>query len=88
MERIDAGQRPFGESPCPPDGTPEQRTFFVLADSRCPDVAVQIFLERMLHRHLVIFPALLVESQPPALALGEVYPSSMNLRLAHLDFIS
>ena len=72
VECIGAGQRPLGELPRPPDGTPEQRPFLVLSDPSRPDVAVEILLERMVRRHLVIFPALLVEPEPPALALGEV----------------
>ena len=44
----------------------------ILADPSRLDVAVQILLERMVHRHLMIFPALLVEPQPPALTLRKI----------------
>ena len=36
------------------------------------DIGVEVLLEGVVHRHLVMLAALLVQPEPPALALGEV----------------
>ena len=51
---------------------PGKRALLVLADPGRLDVGVKVRLERVVHRHLVVLAALLVQPEPPALALGEV----------------
>ena len=50
----------------------KKRALFVLADPCRANVLVEVRLEAMVHRHLVVLTALLVQAKPPALALGEV----------------
>jgi hypothetical protein len=46
------------------------------------DVLIEVRLEAVVHRHLVVLAALLVQPEPPALALGEV--ASTNIESAAL----
>jgi hypothetical protein len=52
--------------------SPKERPFGLLRDPCRPNVLVKVSLEAVVHRHLVVFAALLVEPEPPTLALGEV----------------
>ena len=44
----------------------EERLPFVLTDPRSRNIAIEVLLERVVHRHLVVLAALLVEPEPPA----------------------